>query len=71
MKKVLALALVMTGFAVNAEAADWVPPKVPDPIPDNLTWYGITPIGALDLSAPPAFLSPPDLPAPSLAWGTW
>lgn len=49
MKKALALALVMTGFAVNARAADWVPPKVPDPIPDNLTWYGITPIGALDL----------------------
>ncbi|MFZ0766401.1 porin [Bradyrhizobium sp.] len=49
MKKALALALVMTGFAVDAYAADWVPPKVPDPIPDNLTWYGITPIGALDL----------------------
>src|SRR6185437_159974 len=49
MKKALALALVMTGFAVNAQAADWVPPKVPDPIPDNLTWYGITPIGVLDL----------------------
>ena len=25
------------------------PPKVPDPIPENLTWYGITPIGVLDL----------------------
>jgi phospholipase C len=30
-----------------------------------------SPIGALDLSAPPAFLSPPQLPSPSLAWGTW
>jgi phospholipase C len=30
-----------------------------------------SPIGALDLSAPPAFLQPPDLPAPSIAWGTW
>ena len=29
------------------------------------------PLGALDLSAPPAFLKPPQLPAPSLAWGTW
>lgn len=31
----------------------------------------ISPIGALDLSAPPAFLDPPELPAPSLPWGTW
>jgi predicted porin len=49
MKKALAIALAMSGLAVNAYAADWVPPKVPDPIPDNLTWYGITPIGVLDL----------------------
>jgi phospholipase C len=30
-----------------------------------------SPIGALDLTAPPAFLTPPELPAPALAWGTW
>jgi phospholipase C len=30
-----------------------------------------SPLGALDLTSPPAFLKPPDLPAPSLAWGTW
>jgi phospholipase C len=30
-----------------------------------------SPLGALDLTAPPAFLAPPDLPAPALAWGTW
>jgi hypothetical protein len=30
-----------------------------------------SPLGALDLAAPPAFLTPPDLPAPALAWGTW
>jgi phospholipase C len=30
-----------------------------------------SPLGALDLTAPPAFLTPPDLPAPALAWGTW
>ena len=48
-KKALAIALAMTGLASTAYAADWTPPKVPDPIPDNLTWYGITPIGALDL----------------------
>jgi phospholipase C len=29
------------------------------------------PLGALDLTAPPAFLAPPDLPPPALAWGTW
>jgi predicted porin len=49
MKKALAIALAMTGLAGTAYAADWTPPKVPDPIPDNLSWYGITPIGALDL----------------------
>jgi phospholipase C len=30
-----------------------------------------SPIGALDLGAPPAFLRPPSLPEPSLHWGTW
>jgi phospholipase C len=30
-----------------------------------------SPIGALDLEGPPAFLTPPDLSAPALAWGTW
>src|SRR5580692_2923832 len=49
MKKTLALALVMTGFAVTAHAADWVPPKVPDPLPDSLTWNGITLYGTLDV----------------------
>ena len=49
MKKALLTALAVTGLAANAYAADWTPPKVPDPIPDNLTWYGITPIGVLDL----------------------
>jgi phospholipase C len=29
------------------------------------------PLCALDLSAPPAFLVPPALPAPALPWGTW
>ncbi|HVB44974.1 MAG TPA: alkaline phosphatase family protein [Streptosporangiaceae bacterium] len=31
----------------------------------------LSPVGALDFSAPPAFLVPPELPAPSLAWGSW
>ena len=30
-----------------------------------------SPLGALDLTARPAFLTPPDLAAPALAWGSW
>jgi len=30
-----------------------------------------TPLGALDLENPPAFLNPPALPNPSLAWGSF
>jgi phospholipase C len=30
-----------------------------------------TPLGALDLAGPPAFLQPPVLPDPSLHWGAW
>jgi phospholipase C len=29
------------------------------------------PLAALDLTAPPAFSTPPELPAPSLTWGSW
>jgi len=29
-----------------------------------------SPLGALDLTTPPAFLTPPELSAPALAWGT-
>jgi len=29
------------------------------------------PLDALDLSAPPAFRTPPSLPEPSLKWGSW
>jgi phospholipase C len=31
----------------------------------------VAPLDMLDLNGPPAFLTPPDLPAPSLAWGSW
>jgi phospholipase C len=31
----------------------------------------VSPLGALDLTAPPAFLKPPSLPEPSLKWGSW
>jgi hypothetical protein len=30
-----------------------------------------SPLDALDLDAEPAFLKPPDLPEPSLAWKDW
>jgi phospholipase C len=30
-----------------------------------------SPLGALDLTGPPAFLDPPSLPEPSLKWGSW
>jgi phospholipase C len=30
-----------------------------------------SPLAALDLTAPPAFLEPPSLPEPSLKWGSW
>ena len=29
------------------------------------------PLEAIDLDAPPAFLTPPELPEPSLHWGDW
>jgi len=31
----------------------------------------ISPMAGLDFDAPPAFLAPPDLPQPRLAWGSW
>ena len=30
-----------------------------------------SPLSALDLTAPPAFIEPPSLPEPALTWGTW
>ncbi len=30
-----------------------------------------TPLSALDFDSPPAFADPPELPAPSLTWGSW
>jgi phospholipase C len=31
----------------------------------------VSPLDALDLTGPPAFLEPPSLPEPSLKWGSW
>jgi phospholipase C len=30
-----------------------------------------SPLSALNLDGPPAFIDPPELPAPNLAWGSW
>ena len=30
-----------------------------------------SPLSMLDLTGPPAFLEPPSLPKPALAWGSW
>jgi len=48
MKRALVFSLAMASMAATANAADWVPPKVPDPLPDSLTWYGITLYATLD-----------------------
>jgi phospholipase C len=31
----------------------------------------MAPLAALDFDSPAAFIKPPELPAPGLAWGTW
>ena len=31
----------------------------------------VSPLSALDLTGPPAFLDPPSLPRPALTWGSW
>jgi predicted porin len=53
MRKTLLVAVAMAslgyqGLGIEAHAADWVPPKIPDPLPDSLTWYGITFYATLD-----------------------
>src|SRR5579864_7178124 len=48
MRKTLLLAAAMAAFGGQAHAADWIPPKIPDPLPDSLTWYGITFYATLD-----------------------
>jgi phospholipase C len=30
-----------------------------------------SPLDALDLTGPPAFLDPPSLPKPTMTWGSW
>jgi hypothetical protein len=48
MKRTILRALAMASMVAAANAADWTPPKVPDPLPDSLTWNGITFYATLD-----------------------
>jgi predicted porin len=52
MRKTLIVAAVMASLGmsmgIQAQAADWVPPKIPDPLPDSLTWYGVTFYATID-----------------------
>jgi predicted porin len=54
MRRTLVFALAMASLAANAHAADvdlfpFRAPQFKDPLPDSLTWYGITLYGTLDL----------------------
>ncbi len=47
--KTLALAIALAGFAASAHAADLDSGGIKDPIPDSLTWNGVTLYGTIDL----------------------
>jgi predicted porin len=53
MRRTLVFALAMVGLAANAHAADMGlftnPPQFKDPLPDSLTWYGVTFFATLDV----------------------
>jgi predicted porin len=54
MRRTLVFALAMASLVANAHAADvdlfpFKAPQFKDPLPDSLTWYGITVYGTLDL----------------------
>ncbi len=49
MSRALICALAIGGFAASAQAADLGGMK--DPIPDNLSWHGVTLYGTLDMGA--------------------
>jgi predicted porin len=53
MRRTLVFALAMASLMGNAHAADMfpfgAPPQFKDPLPDTLTWYGVTFYGTLDL----------------------
>jgi predicted porin len=47
--KALAFVLAATGFAASAHAADLSVDSLKDPLPDTLTWHGVTLYGTVDL----------------------
>ncbi len=53
MRRTFAFALAMVGLAANAHAADLGlltnPSQFKDPLPDSLTWYGVTLFATVDL----------------------
>ncbi|MGO9866574.1 MAG: hypothetical protein ACLPJY_02650, partial [Rhodomicrobium sp.] len=49
MSKVISFAFALAGFAASAHAADLDPGSIKDPIPDSLTWNGVTLYGTIDL----------------------
>ncbi len=49
MRKVLVCALALGGFAGSAQAADLSLDSLKDPLPDTLTWHGVTVYGTIDV----------------------
>ncbi len=48
MNRTLAFALALAGSAATAQAADLGLDNLKDPLPDSLTWYGVTLAGTID-----------------------
>lgn len=48
-KKGLAYAFALAGFAATAQAADLDVSSIKDPLPDSLTWHGVTFYGTIDV----------------------
>ncbi len=49
MKKVLICALALGGFAASAQAADLSVDSLKDPLPDTITYHGVTIYGTIDV----------------------
>jgi predicted porin len=49
MNSILAFAFALTGLAATAQAADLDPGGIKDPLPDTLTWNGVTLYGNIDV----------------------
>ena len=49
MRKLLICALALGGFAASAQAADLSVDSMKDPLPDTLTYKGVTIYGTIDV----------------------